>query len=351
MRTLLSLFIIIAMPAAALAEEPLSLAESYRLETQSVLLQLKEAGIEKIGCLDQAKTECLSPDLLINAIESGEVTFKEVQGLQKPDGATRFTAFYSPADKAILLNTDASHDKMGQGFVGLHELAGAKGHPEIEYDFSKAAFALIEMQKAGVKLKPHELLTFKQQITGPVSKKEFNSIDDSNAEVRTEGGTVVGGGGDSDSLVQRLLFFKYLSQSYSTMDTGLTYYPFINTDIPIEVIESDSSKIIYIPAKKNYLGWPVKILVPRHLILKKPLKDLLAPNRAIEDIGFYFNSLMSMIPHLPRAKYKYYRNAHGEEAVWPTFFTPFHPAVMENRIRPKYNQVCAKGCQYLGVPQ
>lgn len=350
MYALWSLFVFSFLSTSVVwAQEGSPLALSYKLETKAALEALKAAGIQKMACLDDRQQDCLSPDSLIKVIDSGEVRFKEVRGLKKPDGSTRYTAFYSPEEGAVLLNGEVPHESFGRGFVGLHELFGVKNRPEVEYEFSKGAFILIESKKAGLDLKPADFISLQHAIEGPVVGKEKNAIDDSNSQLITESGTVFGGGGDGQSLVQRLLFFQYLTRS-RTFGSDMLHFHFVKMNIPIEVVDSDSNLITYIPAKKNYLGWPVKILVPRRLVSQKPVRDTLAPNRAIEDIVFYFKSIVpGMFPHLPNAQYKHYRNSQGEQALWPTFFSRFHPAALENRLRPAYNQVCAEGCQYLGV--
>ncbi|HRO66006.1 MAG TPA: hypothetical protein PL182_00425 [Pseudobdellovibrionaceae bacterium] len=340
-----------------LAQEPATLADSYLRETKKVLQTLKQHDVDAISCRSFSGKDCLTPDDLLAALENKTVQFTESQDFTKPDGATRWSAFYETATGKVHLNSAVPHEEDTKGFVGLHEVLGAAGRPENEYHISKAAMVLSKVQDGTFsRLSPGErqsaLDALRSQIAKPSPLKRANRIDDANSLLLKEGGgTAVGGGGDGAGIAQRILFARFLMESWAKSSiSGRLPIQFSSMDIAIEVIDSDSTQIDYVMSDKEHIGWPVKILVPRSMTQQKPVLDIGAPNRAVEDIALYFGSLNPglFFPQISFSR-KFYRNKRNKVLSYPTYFSIAHPDAIRNFYRIQYDKLCAEGCEYLGT--
>lgn len=339
----------------ARAQSPaLTLAESYLRETKKVLQLLKHYEIKDIACRSSLSKDCLTPDDLLAALEKGRIQFIESKNFSKPARATRWTAFYESATGKVYLNAAVPHYKELQGFVGLHETLGASGRPETEYYISKAVMALAKIHDGTFsRLSPEEKISaiksLRHHIAESPQNKRAHEIDHPNSRLLwAGGGTAVGGGGDGLSIAQRMLFARFMMESWARA-SGFLPVHFLKMDIAIEVIDSPSPKIDYVMPPREHIGWPVKILVPRYMTQQKPVRDLGAPNRALEDIALYFGSLRpGLFPQItfPRM---YYQNKRKQNVSYPTSFSMVHPEAIKNFYQIQYAKLCAEGCIYLGT--
>lgn len=285
------------------------LAQKYFEQTESVLLDLKNAGIDKIACTPTGE-QCLSPERLLNTL--GAVKFVVTSDFEKPELATRMAAFFSPSEKTIYLNNNVKHEESTLGFVGLHELLGLEEKNDTEFRISLASYQLIRALNNNLQDSDDWVETLKKEIE--VDKDFFvyhifnTDILNANNQIASGGATVVGGGGDGWTFVQRILLIEYLTKSMKVQKQKFDK-AFIKRimDLPIEVVDTSSSEIVYIKkprptietsswsadmlTQRQLTVWPAHILVPRQLTSLPALKNPQAPNKAIEDIVNYISSL------------------------------------------------------------
>lgn len=280
------------------------LAKRYFEETRSVLLSLKNADIEKMACTPSG-ADCLTPDDLLTTLDT--VKFVVTQEFAKPQNATRFSAFYSPTESTIYLNANIKHEQSTLGFIGLHELLGIEGKNDSEFRISLASYEFLKVAEKKWGLDKVE--TLKNEIGTEFFEYSTHNTDilNSNNQMSFGGATIIGGGGDSRAFVQRILLLDYFSKvkdlKGATLNSSFIEYII---RIPIEVVDSKNSNIIYIKNQRsetNTTGWPVHILVPDSLTSLPPVNDTKASNRAIEEIVNYISFLN--IPSYEKNNFKY----------------------------------------------
>lgn len=262
----------------------------YPTETKALIQLLENLGFDEILCLEQGK-DCLSLSQMQETF--GQIQFKVVQGFDKPEFSTRKSLFYSPGEKIIYINFDGSYEPALAGCLGFHELLGILGREEPEYQYSMAICTLLnefnsDLQTLEGRIEVYHFL--KEQLDVYEAPKTNSIIHQANQTLkRSGGGTIVGGGGDSLGLNQRILFYDFLKRN--NPDLTVTELFEILSDVPIEVKyynPNQKNKVSYIWDEQNGL---------QHILIPVELLAFVADNTfgplavGFKDIGFYLASL------------------------------------------------------------
>lgn len=314
-----------------------SLAKTYKAETKAVLEALQKKGVAHVGCQDLPTHACHSPTDLMKKLENLE--FIEVSDFEKPEDATRWTAFYSLNGDKVYLNSSIPHDSETIGLIGFHELLGTLGVQESEFLITLSVERLLNTPHP---LAKNEMAALKKQIKyNSIQAPVATEISKSNTKLSTGGGTVIGGGGDGETLRQRILFSRYFAES-AKKSFQKSFSASLMTRMSIEVVDNQN-EIIYKMAPHDLSGWPRHILVPRKLTRMPPLGDKLAPNRALEDIGNYFSTILrGFFPHFNQdlTYTLYYSPEHETYFSYPDDTTSIHPAAVKNYWRLLQKRFC-----------
>lgn len=187
-----------------------TLTEEYKSETIRLLTELEARGVRQIAC-EASNSNCLYPDDLRRSITNEEIKWVELPNFEKSSGATRFSAFNSPANQTIYLNQSAHELHEVIGFVGLHEVIEVKGKEDRGFHISMAAVQLLSfapsvdrLQNIGIYERLINLIR-----TETPSAYAFESPQDRQLQL-AGGGIIVGGGGDTRALALRIQVHKAL---------------------------------------------------------------------------------------------------------------------------------------------
>lgn len=335
-------FILCGIILGASVSQAMPLTETYRTKTLETLNVLEDMQLEKIACLDNfSSIGCLSPQHLKKVL--AKVEFVELPQFEKPEMATRSSAFYTPHNNTIYLNAEAAHPPEIMGVIGLHELLGIANRHEREYAISMAVEKLTNRRLYNLSKSDIEFLINKVSDYVPTTEIPTSSIERDNRILMngSGGAVVVGGGGDSDSLLARLQFNRYLSQSVAPKQTA----PVIvhGQSVNIEVVDTQDEHITYHVQPKNITGWPQHIIVPKHLLQRPPQYDFSgAANWAFEDIAYYIASIYKgFFPQFDNLieLTNVHSRLSGKSFIYPVD-KKVHPAAFKNRYQKQWKIHC-----------
>lgn len=295
-----ALLISLATVVGSISASASSLTDTYIQETKEVLSQLNALGFKDIACVQTSQARvCESPQSLAKKLDA--IQFIELEKFHKPEGATRWGAFYQNSAFKIYLNRSANHHPQFIGFIGLHELLGALGLRENNFEISLAAYRVIDLAKSGkqaqtpawlnddLKMKLENFLDFSFANKEPA---ENNILALSGGESSGGGGIFVGGGGgDTSTFEVRVAILDALYRRFPA--EGLVDALF--TDLPIEISQSDSDAIEY-RIDGGFLLRQILIpgkLLERNARAKKNLQD------AVNDIAWFMYSLRPDLANIP----------------------------------------------------
>ncbi|HWU44575.1 MAG TPA: hypothetical protein VN132_14085 [Bdellovibrio sp.] len=155
--------------------------EEFAQSSLEIVHKLQAQGIHKIGDFDV--------DQLEKQIMSTK--WREMGGVYLiGSGKGRTTSVYFPADQLVVINSLSVQyiDRKTLPHASLHEVLGANGYDDENYRLGLALRALSESPKTGRSLFENII---KNSTLRDLKNKTYKSID---------GGTSVGGGGDSTSI-------------------------------------------------------------------------------------------------------------------------------------------------------
>lgn len=336
------LFVLGAAPARAgisleltAAERARPLPELYRAETVKVLSWLKEYGATSFACRTEG-VDCLTIDQLLATL--AVVKFREVERFDKLGPATRWTAFYSPEGKEILLNRQGYQDPTLAGFLGLHELFGILGRPEVEYQLSSMAFLYLSHVNWRERVPTPEAIRLidarmaklrKALLRDYSSWKTTSSVGEANEMLLARGGgTLIGGGGDGKSFLTRIFFLSVVFNDF--FRTGEFFIEKI-TSVPIELAPVPGAGIAYHGFKSQEPDPNDLILVPSNLVGEDA-------GPMVREIAWFYASLL---PEESVLKDYLKEIPCGLETLRvPRDPEEFHPAALANYWRPLVARRC-----------
>lgn len=347
------------IPKTAQAENfSQNLEEAYKKATRDIIDILEVYNVDQIGCR-KFQSDCLTPQDLKADLES---VFELKDDFVKPKQATRKALFYSPELQKIFINATAHHDPAVMGCMGLHELLGKNNRADLEYDAALAACVLKDFHEvkslSDSSLEVERLLPIvKASLSGPYTQLgEIPSTQSGANSLLIEGGaTIIGGGGDPTSLVQRLLFYNYMMQSFIPFSGGRLALNLLKVVIPLEVIESESDQVHFIMTEGTKHGWPRHALLPRRLLEQKPLRDAKAPNRALEQVAFFLTSLAPGLFksfEINMGLIQYRQDGQLYSFAFPKDASQIHPVVYETFYLRRLNERCPQlqSCKWVSQP-
>lgn len=334
-------------PSAAQANA--GLTDLYRSRTSELLQWLKKSGVEQISCQIEGQN-CLSPDELLKILD--ETNIVTTSQFQKSKEATRFSAFYDPENKRLLLNELGYQNPHTVGFLGLHELLGIAGRPEEEYQHSLAAFVflshanlkerVVQSELNGVILQTEEqkrrlderLSTFPELLkTDYTNWRSETSVGEANRQLEqaSGGGTLVGGGGDGLSFEARLFVLYYLyDEVFRSSDVWIKKI----LSVPIEISKSAGSKVIY-------QGFSTRSPDPKDLILVPSGLVGVDAKPLAQEIGWFYSSLWP--EHSSLKSDLVLKNCSGKKQLAPKNYRSFHPEAVRLYWIPLCSQADDRG--------
>ncbi|KYG65690.1 hypothetical protein AZI86_01035 [Bdellovibrio bacteriovorus] len=109
------------------------IAEHYQNSALHLLKRAQKAGVSYLGTENP-----VSLDTLIQ--RASEIKYVALENFVKPEGAYRHTAFYSPSTKTVFINLYSPVDTDLISVLALHEILGALGYNDSDYDISLGLF-------------------------------------------------------------------------------------------------------------------------------------------------------------------------------------------------------------------
>ncbi len=256
-RVILALSILILNSAAHA-----TLGDEFRDGFKKALQTLAETQVKNLGPQTSSQTYTLAQAL------AEQITYVEVPNLEKPEGATRASAFAVCAKKTVFINRAA----LGNGPVPLpiiiHESLGALCVQDFNYEFSTLLAFLVEAKQTGFYLPSRD--KFAGTSFDSVARRmlrlggrdqgrwleglaEQAKLQHLNSVMYASGATIIGSAGDEDSASIKLLFVKNYIQwiEHGTIDGSFNssysrriLQVFLN--VKIERIQTRKTKIGYV---------------------------------------------------------------------------------------------------------
>lgn len=203
-----------------------SIAGRYRSRALSLLLWLRTTGIDELGCRPtglRVRVQDLE-DLVRKA------SFLELPAFEKHGAATRWSAFYRKGLGEIFLNRDARSNWETPGALAIHEVLGAAGYPDRNYEAAMLIHLATEFSSpdhespsmkanrslalANIKRLLSYSLCEAPPSLGGIGMPAVDAANERLKLARGGGGAdIVGGGGDEEALLVKIqLFERYIRE-------------------------------------------------------------------------------------------------------------------------------------------
>lgn len=274
------------------------LADQYREGALTLLSRLRADGIEEFGYFENS----VSLSRLETAVSEREIRFLELDAFTKPRGANRNTAFYVPEEKAVYLNRSARHDPQIIPFLALHELLGAYGLHDPDYQISIGAYFYLRPRgenESADDYRGRRSLTRGNMGTDAmglfanpeISPRPLNDPDQRLAlasEGGEGGGTKVGGGGDGEGIAFKIRFMEvFLREPRFFMPVSIfgsgAWLQIELTDEPALRFERQEAPVVY---RKDIPRAEIEALVKRwNLARTRPAVRILVPRSRAGERG------------------------------------------------------------------
>ncbi|RYG69999.1 hypothetical protein EON80_08745 [bacterium] len=298
-----------------------------------MLRWLKEYGVDRVAC--RPNGDCLETAALIEAVTA--IRFRVLENFDKAGPATRWSAFYDENSKSILLNRQGYQDPTLAGFLGLHELLGALGRPESEYQLSSIAFLYIahvnwkerQTTNVGRAFVERRMGKLKQALERDFSGwRSTNAVAPANEIVVAGGGTLIGGGGDGKSFLGRIFFLRF---AFTEIFTSGDLFIDKITSVPIEYAPYPGARIAYFGFQTAEPSPEDLILVPSNLVGENAYPMVL-------EIAWFYASIL---PEETALKDHLHEIPCGENFIRvPKNLAEFHPQALTQYWRPLISRTC-----------